>query len=66
MTINSVIKYFGLLFGAIGLIFTAYRIFDEKLSKKPIQALTKVSVPTIAQKANLPTQASADLNERKI
>lgn len=76
MNINSVIKYTGILLGAIGLIFTAYRIHDENSSKKTIPAAIKASTPTKASapaiasaarnaNSNLPTQAIADLQEKK-
>lgn len=70
-------KYTGIVFGTIGLIFTAYRIYDENSSAKtipvkPATAETPTATPTATsttqapvQNANLQTKANPDLQEKK-
>lgn len=65
LNINSVIKFSTIIFGAIGLIFTAYRIFNEGTNKKTIPAPVNAAAPDTMQDANLQTQALPSLQEKK-
>jgi hypothetical protein len=69
LNINSLIKYSSIVVGTIGLIFTAYRIFDEKRNKKPTPLPSSVveALPPVAatQNNNLRDQAVLELEEAK-
>lgn len=62
MNINSFIKYSSIILGAIGLIFTAYRIFDETNNKRAPAMPLRVAITKNA--AVVPV--SADLREEAV
>jgi hypothetical protein len=71
LNINSFIKHSSIVVGTIGLIFTVYRILDEKRNKKPtplpptvldIEALPPVEA---TQNNNLRDQAVPELEAKK-
>lgn len=48
LNINSFIKYFTIIVGMIGLIFTGYRIFDEHQTNSPKPVLPVATAPPAA------------------
>lgn len=63
MTINSVIKYTGIVLAGIGLIFTAFRILDDvNRSEKKMQVpkAVKVAVETVLGSKPEPTAPAAE------
>lgn len=71
MNINSFIKYSTIVIGSIGLIFTAYRIYDEKEKRKPAPMLplppssTTLQSDLVAQNRKMKDQIVPELDPEK-